>query len=269
MIPADILGQFSTVIWIGNYRNGDLGKWQQTSIMPYVKAGGNVLLMSRLGQSFIYGELQEYLGIAWAEDPFASLRNCVAVYPGLQTNIVLANQSLNSVFETDFSVLESTLLFQETVSFAVPRGLGVWRQPAADSDAGHFVFLSGRPYRYGAELLSGNIEFILQNLFQETAGLLPDKIMLFQNYPNPFNESTKIGYQIPNNGRVKLEIYNILGQKIETLFSDFQSANSYEITWDTTRKNTQLASGIYILQLSLVAENFLYYKKHTKMLFLK
>jgi hypothetical protein len=269
MVPSEVLGQFSTIIWVGNHYNGDVGKWQQTAILKYLQAGGNVLLLTRRGQSFIYGELQDFLGISWAEDPQSTLRTCAAVYPGLQSLKITDNQSYNAVFETEFSTQESILLFQEPVSFSVPRGIGVWRKPAVGSDAGHFVFLSGRPYRYNNEELKFNVEFILQNFFQETADLLPDKIVLFPNYPNPFNESTRIRYQLPVGGLVKLDIYNILGQKIETLFNGYQSANSYFITWDTARENSQLASGIYVLQLLLQSDEFLSYKKDLKMLLLK
>jgi hypothetical protein len=269
VIPAEVLGQFSTVIWIGNYRYGDLGKWQRSPILPYVKAGGNILLMSRLGQSFIYGELQNYLGISWAEDPLSTIQNCVAVYPGLQSNEIIGYQSFNAVFLTEFTTLESTLLFHETASFTVPRGLGVWRKPEAGSDGGHFVFLSGRPYRYNATRLKTNVEFILHNFFQETDVLAPDIIGLSQNYPNPFNETTSLSYQLLVSGRVKLEIYNILGQNIATLLNEYQSANYYYMNWDTSQGNYQLASGIYLLHLSLLTDDHRKYEKSLKMLLLK
>ena len=269
MIPAEVLGQFSTVIWVGNHYNGDVGKWQQTSILPYLEAGGNVLLMSRRGQAFIYGELQDYLGITWTENPQSTIQNCVTVYPGLQSISMIGYQSYNAVFETGLTTLESTLLFQETASFSVPRGLSVWRKPAAGSDGGNFVFLSGRPYRYNANQLKANVEFILQNFFQERGAAPPDKIIIFQNYPNPFNESTVVGYQLPVSGQIKLEIYNILGQKIETLLNEQQSANYHSITWDSSQENYQLSSGIYILHLSLLTDDYRRYEKNLKMLLVK
>jgi hypothetical protein len=273
MVPSDILGQFSTVIWIGNHYNGDVGKWQQTSILPYLKAGGNVLLLTRRGQDFIYGELQDYLGISWAENPQSTIQNCEAVYPGLQSNLIINDQSYNAVFQTDFTTLESTLLFEETASFSVPRGLGVWHNPAAGgtyrSNGGNFVFLSGRPYRYNASTLKTNIEFILQNFFHEASGLPPEKLILNQNFPNPFNETTKISYQLPVSGRVKLKVFNILGQKVKTLFNNHQSANYNEIIWNISHENDQISSGIYFLNLSLIGDDHRKFEKNIKMLLLK
>ena len=54
---------------------------------------------------------------------------------------------------------------------------------------------------------------------------------LNQNYPNPFNPSTIIKYSIPQAGFVTLKIYNLLGQEIKTLVSEFQEAGSYSINF--------------------------------------
>ena len=254
MVPAEVLGRYSTVIWIGNHYNGDVGKWQQTSILAYLKAGGNILLMTRLGRDFIYGELQEYLGITWAENPECIIWNCAAVYPGLQDNLISAEQSYNAVFETDFSNSESILLFQEPVSFSVPRGLGMWHKPAAGgnyhSEGGNFVFLSGRPYRYDASRLRTNVEYILENFFHEPSGTLPDRMTLYQNYPNPFNGSTTIPFYLERAGQVELTMFNTLGQKVKTLFSGNMATGDHVVSWDgNDEAGNVVASGIYIYHL--------------------
>jgi aminopeptidase N len=254
MVPAEVLGRYSTVIWIGNHYNGDVGKWQQTSILAYLKAGGNILLLTRLGRDFIYGELQEYLGITWAENPECIIWNCAAVYPGLQDNLISAEQSYNAVFETDFSNSESILLFQEPVSFSVPRGLGVWHKPAAGgnyrSEGGNFVFLSGRPYRYDASRLRTNVEYILENFFHEPSGTLPDRMTLYQNYPNPFNGSTTIPFYLERAGQVELTMFNTLGQKVKTLFSGNMATGDHVVSWDgNDEAGNVVASGIYIYHL--------------------
>ena len=46
-VPADVLGQYSAVVWVGNNYNGDLADWQETPIPSYLEAGGNVLLLCR------------------------------------------------------------------------------------------------------------------------------------------------------------------------------------------------------------------------------
>ncbi|HSD62348.1 MAG TPA: T9SS type A sorting domain-containing protein [Ignavibacteriaceae bacterium] len=68
---------------------------------------------------------------------------------------------------------------------------------------------------------------------------------LEQNYPNPFNPATKIYYSTPGDGNVKLEVYNILGQKIATLVNENKTPGRYSVEFNAAN----LASGTYIYQL--------------------
>jgi hypothetical protein len=74
---------------------------------------------------------------------------------------------------------------------------------------------------------------------------VPDKLTLDQNYPNPFNPTTNIRYVIPRAGHVKLSIYNILGQEIETLIDARQSAGAHQVVWNAAR----VASGVYFYRI--------------------
>jgi endoglucanase len=71
--------------------------------------------------------------------------------------------------------------------------------------------------------------------------LLPAGCRLYQNYPNPFNNTTMIDYQISMTTEVELSIYNLMGQKVETLLSQRQQAGKYQVEWDASG----FASGIY------------------------
>jgi len=78
---------------------------------------------------------------------------------------------------------------------------------------------------------------------------------VLQNYPNPFNPSTSIEYSIPKSSHVVLKIYNINGQEIRTLVEEFQSSNTYLISWNGRNENQQLMpSGIYFA--NIVAGSF-------------
>ena len=78
----------------------------------------------------------------------------------------------------------------------------------------------------------------------------PNDFALFQNYPNPFNSNTEIKYQLPAATGVKLEIYNLLGQRIRTLVDQFQKPGSYAVGWDGTDDVSHaVASGVYLYQL--------------------
>ena len=75
----------------------------------------------------------------------------------------------------------------------------------------------------------------------------PTKFSLAQNYPNPFNPTTMIRFELPKSSQVKLEIYNVLGEKIRTLFNGAKEAGIYELTWDGKNKDgITMPSGIYL-----------------------
>jgi len=79
---------------------------------------------------------------------------------------------------------------------------------------------------------------------------IPDDFRLYQNYPNPFNPETTIKYVITKISKVKLEIYNISGQKIKTLVNEIKFPGYSEIIWDgTSDSGAKVSSGIYYYKL--------------------
>ncbi len=73
----------------------------------------------------------------------------------------------------------------------------------------------------------------------------PVSFELHQNYPNPFNPSTSLSYTIPQSGKVKLTIYDILAREITTLVDEYKSAGSYKVDFNASG----LSSGTYFYQL--------------------
>jgi len=78
------------------------------------------------------------------------------------------------------------------------------------------------------------------------SGNIPDKYSLEQNYPNPFNPSTKISFDILKTGFTELTIYDLLGNKIQTLVNESLNQGSYEINFDAG----SLSSGVYFYKLT-------------------
>ncbi len=62
--------------------------------------------------------------------------------------------------------------------------------------------------------------------------LLPNQVLLKHNYPNPFNPITTIRYGIPEDARVSILVYNILGQQVAQLVNELQPTGFYTIAWD-------------------------------------
>ncbi len=84
----------------------------------------------------------------------------------------------------------------------------------------------------------------------EPENLITDFI-LSQNAPNPFSKQTAIRYQLPEAGRVRLNIYNIAGQLVKTLVNQEKPAGGYTINWDRkNNSNKQVSAGVYIYHLS-------------------
>jgi hypothetical protein len=76
----------------------------------------------------------------------------------------------------------------------------------------------------------------------------PNDYQLFQNYPNPFNSMTTIKFSIPWQAVVVIEIYNVLGQKMRTLFNEELDAGIHQISWDGTNdQGVRVSSGPYLL----------------------
>jgi len=74
---------------------------------------------------------------------------------------------------------------------------------------------------------------------------LPKDFSLSQNYPNPFNPQTAIRYALPGDAQVRLVVYNVAGQEIETLVNEEQEAGYHECVWD----GKDVATGIYFYRL--------------------
>jgi len=74
---------------------------------------------------------------------------------------------------------------------------------------------------------------------------MPDRFLLQQNYPNPFNADTVLRFALPRNERVRLQVYNLLGELVATLVEGYCKAGEYEVPFQAGH----LASGVYLCRL--------------------
>lgn len=81
--------------------------------------------------------------------------------------------------------------------------------------------------------------------------LLPEHYELGQNMPNPFNPNTVIVFAVPRPAEVRIDVFNVLGQKVKTLANEFSKAGYKRVEWDGKDDNgSSVASGVYLYRMT-------------------
>ncbi|MFC1725576.1 S8 family serine peptidase [candidate division KSB1 bacterium] len=177
---------------------------------------------------------------------------------GIDQNSIYLHYSTDS---TNFSTInmtqssEANVYTAQLVEFNTGQNVIIYFSAVNTSNGSteYFPKISENRYLsfvYGDTLLSADTEF----------RIIPKSLELKQNYPNPFNMSTKIRYNLPSREHVKIEIYNLLGQKVRTLLNNVVLAGTHAANWDGRNETgSRVSSGIYIYRLS--AGSFSHSKK--------
>jgi len=102
------------------------------------------------------------------------------------------------------------------------------------------------------------------------SGQIPKTFDVHQNYPNPFNATTRINYQIPEDGLVQVRIFNLLGSVVNTLVEENKPAGYHTIFWYGDDQNRHpVASGIYLVRVSMKTKQQQVFQKQFKMMYIK
>jgi streptogramin lyase len=163
-----------------------------------------------------------------------------------------------------FPIINGQVTNPDSVTFSSFQGK-LWIQ--ASSDLASFDGTTWTVYKCGVDLPfksfnsfaedpNGNLwfatsqgiyEWILNpepvNVKEDEPELAP--LVLNGNYPNPFNAETTIKYTLYKPAKIKIEIYNVAGQRVQTLDSGMQDIGAHEIVWDSRA----FSSGIYFYKL--------------------
>lgn len=106
----------------------------------------------------------------------------------------------------------------------------------------------GIRYRYIVEAISMDEEVISTE--RTSAELPPFILTLHPNFPNPFNPETTIPFTIPERGNLLIEVYDIRGRLVRTIFEDIAEKGYGEVTWDgRNNQGRAVESGIYFYRL--------------------
>jgi len=138
--------------------------------------------------------------------------------------------AVDSLFSLRF--VDSTLTDTVFVQHNIAAGQYFWRVRAGN-DESWTAYSPSRTFGYILEVAPGQtgraVDFALE-----------------QNYPNPFNPSTSIQFSLPREGRVVLEVFNLMGEKVATLINGMMPSGTYREQFDASK----LTSGVYFYRLA-------------------
>lgn len=235
-----------------------------------IKVENNTFYSNRLAPVFIREPSPE--GVETAEN-ITVVNNILSAQPGMNhifnssyaQNIQLSNNLYNrtpmlvAVTPSTYVVGDPKFVNESTQIFLLQLD-----SPAIDAGLDIGLPFSGKAPDIGAFENAQGVTGI------SNSEEIPNGYSLQQNYPNPFNPDTKIPYQIAQSGKTLLEIFNMLGRRVRTLFDDNQSAGSHVVFWDGRDQNgQQLASGVYFYRLTVQVDGQKKYRMVRRMALLK
>jgi len=174
-----------------------------------------------------------------------------AIYPGNPPNEAIINWLEGNINEDPLFLLSGNDPYQLTefspcIDTGTPDTTGMFLPPwdllhnqrVWDGDEDGIAIIDMGCYEFGAD----------------TVGVFYNELPItnynLRNYPNPFNPETKIVFNLPESGRVKLEIFNIKGQKVKTLADSYFEKSTHSVIWKGKDDNNKsVASGVYFYKL--------------------
>ena len=103
-------------------------------------------------------------------------------------------------------------------------------------------------YRLKQKDFNGNFEYFVLNSPSNVVIGTPEYASISQNYPNPSNPKSIINYQIPNDSKVKIKVFDLTGREVNILINDYKKAGYHKVEFD----GTNLASGIYLYNIEIM-----------------
>jgi immune inhibitor A len=122
--------------------------------------------------------------------------------------------------------------------------------PSSDSYAGSQTYVAVQNVSNSGPVMTCDLFVSPADVEEDASETRPMACQLTQNYPNPFNPLTVIEYTVPRAGRVSLEIFNLLGQRIRTLVDEKHEKGQHSVTWDgTSDQGIAVPTGVYLCRL--------------------
>ncbi|MEO6694673.1 MAG: T9SS type A sorting domain-containing protein [Ignavibacteria bacterium] len=232
-------GFFNGGVWESTNNGDSWENFNQNFTDPYVTSffiDDNFLYAGTSGNSLW---LIEYNILPVELSSFTAnvIRNTVTL------NWTTASEINNSGFEIERKNIPSSNLGEWTRVGFVP-GNGTTFTPQ-DYQYTERVNTGKYNYRLKQIDLNGNYEY--HALVNEVQIGIEKNYKLSQNYPNPFNPSTKIDYELPEDGKVNIKLYNLAGKELRTILNEYNTAGYFTIEFNAG----EIASGVYVYRLEV------------------
>jgi hypothetical protein len=134
-------------------------------------------------------------------------------------------------------------IHEETVFDQFESTFHLWRRPEVAEVTGELAFVPG--------FVPGAIEVQRPTgVGDDGSDILPESFELYQNRPNPFNPTTIIAFALPEKAWVRLDVFNLLGQRVSTLADRQFEAGRHELAWN----GSDVPSGVYFYRISAASK---------------
>lgn len=166
---------------------------------------------------------------------------------GVQTEVQGLLDKVKALLPIDASTGEPATMSKDTLAYKNHPELvqALWNYYFVKNDGSMGVHNT----KYAVSLLQKSLGFYPLDV-KPAGGDVPKEFALNQNYPNPFNPSTTISFALPKNTQVKLQVFDILGNLVNTVVNQEMGAGNYQVVWNGMDLNgARVASGVYLYRL--------------------
>lgn len=200
-------------------------------------------------------------GTATAADVSWFVVQFVANQPPVLAAIGPKNTSETQLLEFRVSATDPDLTIPSLSTGSLPAGASFvdslngagsfsWTPSLGQAGLYNVTFTASDGFLADSEVVAITVDSIPTGIDDINPRNLPKRYSLSQNYPNPFNANTQIVFALPKAGHTTLEVFNILGQKVNTLVNEYLTAGNKVVNWDGRDDRRQpVPSGIYLYKL--------------------
>jgi hypothetical protein len=246
IVCADFSGRIANNLIIGNVAPDAGGIYCYSQFASPFMANNVVCNNSAGGIRFTRGAATMINSIVWGNALYSishdSLSLPLITYCDIEGGWPGAGNISADPFFRDPDIGDFRLLWIPCGAFYDSPCIDAGHPDSADAEMGCHAGLGTPRADMGAYGGRGNITGI-----EDEYGALPAMPMLLSNYPNPFNAQTTIRFSLPEAGRVEIDVFDILGRKVDYVFSGDLQAGEHGVVWDAGGN----PSGIYLYRLSV------------------